>query len=476
MATPAASAGVYAAPSMALSKASVDKALARVRDLIERLRATASDAPAPGTTGFEPGTVVFARASLGGLQLAPTEGRMLRECEHALTELHAGARDLRLLSREAVSDLLRETMLRALRPARETAATESRAVFERRMRRELNALRKAIIATPQQWTVTVPVDQLVSESLPAVFGGVTFDACTEGTANAVARGLSDFEPRRKVKLERAQAQQRIHERARARIAKGFLGHDAIASVVVGAVDTGAAERIGLHRIRRAVDIINFFEPRFRERSLDKGRAYVLPDAPRRRPPVVVRAVEGEAFHSRAPWPEDDPVTMIAPDSPRGVEIGLARASSLVTLERPTDLDDRIVSALAWAGRANVEHRPEQAFLLLAIALEALLTNPQSRTGVSERLRLRTAHLIGTRPAQRKRIAEDVRNLYATRSAIVHGGDWRALTESDLKKLEHLVRYALTAVLTHPPYMAMRSVAELERWLDDRVFEGDPQVP
>ena len=135
----------------------------------------------------------------------------------------------------------------------------------------------------------------------------------------------------------------------------------------------------------------------------------------------------------------------------------------------------MLNGLAWAGRAVVEHRREQAFLLYTIALEALLTNAKRRAGITNRLQIRLAHLIAREPEQRKRIAERVSELYATRSAIVHAGDWRELTDLDTAHLRELVEYALTAMLLHPPYVAMKTVTEFERWLDDRVY-GEPQIP
>ena len=67
------------------------------------------------------------------------------------------------------------------------------------------------------------------------------------------------------------------------------------------------------------------------------------------------------------------------------------------------LQDRILSALQWAGRAAVEERREEAFLLYAIAIESLLLGGKSHVEVTERLAVRGAHLLSGDPKARENV-------------------------------------------------------------------------
>jgi hypothetical protein len=195
-----------------------------------------------------------------------------------MVELKGGNPELRALSREASSQLLRTTVLRAIRPRR--GATESREVFERRLGRELRRLRRALLAQPQQWLVTLPVHGFYKGGLPFTFGGIAFQQCDDTATRALAARIGTFEPRRRVREEKVRAENRARRRFLEEFVTGFVDHDALATATVSAVDHKAAERIGGEKIHRAVDIINFFAPMFHV-HLDSHRASVPPDAPRR---------------------------------------------------------------------------------------------------------------------------------------------------------------------------------------------------
>ena len=150
-----------------------------------------------------------------------------------MVELKGGNPELRALSREACSQLLRTTVLRAIRPRR--GATESREVFQQ---------------------------------------------CDDTATRALAARIGTFEPRRRVREEKVRAENRARRRFLEEFVTGFVDHDALATATVSAVDHKAAERIGGEKIHRAVDIINFFAPMFHV-HLDSHRASVPPDAPRR---------------------------------------------------------------------------------------------------------------------------------------------------------------------------------------------------
>ena len=75
------------------------------------------------------------------------------------------------------------------------------------------------------------------------------------------------------------------------------------------------------------------------------------------------------------------------------------------------MEQRITSSAQWAGRATVESRPEEAFLLFAIALESLILGSKEHSELRYRLALRTAYLLSHSPDARRQIHKDIRQLY-----------------------------------------------------------------
>ena len=165
------------------------------------------------------------------------------------------------------------------------------------------------------------------------------------------------------------------------------------------------------------------------------------------------------------------VTAFDPRSPRAAECGLPLVDEMLRSEARTDLQQRIIVGLAWAGRAKVEFRPEQAFVLYAIALESLLAKHGGRAGVTTRVPLRAAQLLGGPREHRRKVHARTERLYDLRNAIVHSGHAADLQTADVEDMQDLVNLALTSMLLHPPYLKFRSVREFDEWLDDQRLGG-----
>ena len=148
-----------------------------------------------------------------------------------------------------------------------------------------------------------------------------------------------------------------------------------------------------------------------------------------------------------------------------------RAAEAIALERVrrSDLEKRILNAMSWAGKASTEYRRAQSFLLFAIAIEALLTTPDRRSGIGERLRMRAAHLLGTDKETRKKIADDVSAAYRLRGTLVHSGDATDVTDGDLDHLRWITRSLILTALTQREVAAFPSAAAFDQWLDDKLF-------
>jgi hypothetical protein len=121
----------------------------------------------------------------------------------------------------------------------------------------------------------------------------------------------------------------------------------------------------------------------------------------------------------------------------------------------------------WAGRAIVENRKDIAFLLMAIAFESLLSKTGSGFGVTERLKLRAAFVLGHDVETRKEIQKDIERLYKIRSTIVHTGQRDSLTNRDSAMLREYVSRTIVALLTEARFVTMTTDKEFEDWLEVR---------
>ena len=87
--------------------------------------------------------------------------------------------------------------------------------------------------------------------------------------------------------------------------------------------------------------------------------------------------------------------------------------------------------MQWAGKATVERRKEESFLLYAISLESLVLAENENVEMTYRLRQRVVHLIGKEDNEsRVLLSKKISDLYTIRSKIVHTGYYQ-VTDADL---------------------------------------------
>ncbi len=148
----------------------------------------------------------------------------------------------------------------------------------------------------------------------------------------------------------------------------------------------------------------------------------------------------------------------------------ARVSEILAKDNASSLEKRILSAVQWAGRATVDVRNEEAFLLYMISLESLVLGGKNAAELTFRLRLRASHLIGRTLQSRKIVRDRLKDLYATRSNIVHSGRF-FVTERELLEAREYTKRALLAVLYAKPFCDMGSEDQLELWFEDRLMDN-----
>lgn len=444
----------------------LEKPFLMLRNFIESMNAIANRPRPPGP---DISWIEYDGRKFKSLGLNDVDHGRYRDCVDALLRAIGGKPSARTISPESVDAMIRRALVDAVRPG--STAKSPRQAFDRRLARELRKIREQLSVAPREWHVVTRVHGLGQQGLPFTLGAVTFSADGAAIGRQLASEIAEASPTKRTRKKILADEKRVRERAREKIAQAFA-EGTSASVRVWALDARAAKRLGLNEIGRAIDCVNyfgrFFDPLGRPR-----RAFVSPSGPRTRNTWAAHpSAGGELVWSDLAPSDELRVAGFDVNSERGVECGAARASALLVSTKRTDFEDRIVTAITWAGRATVEHRRDAAFISFAIALESLLTKPSSKVGVSDRFRLRTAHLVGRSPAARRTILEMMSRLYELRSALVHSGDAGELTKSDLSTISHIVDRAITTVLTDARFAGMRA-ADFDRWCEDGLLFGHP---
>ena len=144
--------------------------------------------------------------------------------------------------------------------------------------------------------------------------------------------------------------------------------------------------------------------------------------------------------------------------------GFDRVSALLCKENRNALEDRILASIQWAGRAAVDQRLDEAFLLFVVALESLLLRKDMLGELRFRFALYGSHLLVTTFSNRKPVFDDLTKAYDRRSQIVHSGSTQvAITE--LRRIHTYVRDSILAVLVNPLFRDMDE-DQFDDWLKD----------
>jgi hypothetical protein len=392
--------------------------------------------------GINTDLVSFATAELGGLMLTDSEATQYRQCVDELHRQAAGNDEH--ISRSAVESIIQQTMLRAIDPIGVAPEKD----FSRRLTSALATMEQELREEPIEWEVHFPVDGLTRENLPYKFGKCTFyfgdDAFVsslEGRLNIIfASGTSDNDSIRKI-----------------------ISGKTIVTTSVKAVDSEAAKVLARGRIRQTVDILSFYA------NLG-GRS---------RSQIIFAEDSGPKllnwflFTGQKPqgWMPSEWIGPLVPFSftaPHLDKTGFVKVSQILQDDNISEFHEKAISALQWAGRASVEPRNEEAFLLFAIALESLLMGRGDNSEITEKLALRGAHVIANSKSRLK-VYKDIKDLYGIRSQIVHCGHVD-VGEADLSLLRFFVRFALLRMLCQSPFDTMTSDSNLVDWYRSKLLD------
>lgn len=429
-------------------KKNVDKLTAALQDVEALIHFLHSRLGTLETKEF----VSFQREGLGSLRLDYEEAGRYRRCLRDLTDVVVKEDDL---SQRRIEMLLQEAILKALDLVNQRQET----ALDDRIEEAKKELRRKLLASPVTYHCYIPALGLSTEGLPASFGNVRFIVFDESTVDIFRDAVSQHQFQREFKEKNLERYIERHE---------MMGK-VFARVDVTAKDVDAAPAVGVHKLRRVLDSLNYFSA-------------VVPYHP-----DAWTYLGGEAtsypFHGLFLNLDDGasfsmPVRRVGPLQPLSMKrllesdekynLGLSYIDSLLTKPKANGYEKSLLTAIQWAGRAAFAVRREEAFLLNAIALESVLLTESEKEGVTDKLRTRIAHLIGGSLETRKEVHRTVRDLYRTRSKIVHNGSYQ-VTDLEREAIQGIALTCINRLCTDEAFRNLSTPQDLVAWFDKLIL-------
>ncbi len=351
----------------------------------------------------------FSRGEAGGLQLSGDEVRQYHDCLDALIE----ASDPEIVSRRAIDGYLKDIIMASLDVNNKRPDT----TLEQRLKESLTEFRITLAATPRSWKVYFRVSGMKPTFNPSSFGRIDFVVFDE-------HHFDDY----KETIKRT-----------------------------------------FKELQLTLDIINFYSDILHPPRSAYVSIYGQDERLLESMPVYIPGDEPVLLQSQHLVGRLQDLSMSELVHGKGSKIGSNQISSLLLKKNRNAIEERLISAMQWAGRATADERNEEAFLLYAIALECLIMERGNEPELGYRLRMRVAHLLGSDLPIRKNIRNTVNRLYSIRSAIVHKGEY-LVTESDLKLMRHFAKESIVRMLLEEPFRLMEKDEDLIGWFDERLLE------
>ncbi len=393
-----------------------------------------------------------------------------------------------LFSRQGLERLLRDALIAVGKPEEGQAHLP-----EERIKGVVKELRKALKAKPRRYLVYLPVVGIDDRNLPVTVGKLTFIA----SDSPQVASLKEFLRLSIMSLLNTEDEKHAFVTKSMNDVDQHLASQTIVELEVEAGDDSNAGDKALAICRQSLDAINFFADILMGGGVNACVSIVgegqqvetrlRPDANKKllialrekydTADHALRYKDREIAATQHVYLPSGPLialTLLKSDAPHESDDGhrlFARVSQLLAKDNPTKLEDRILSAVKWAGRATVDSRREEAFVMYMISLESLVMDRKNKTEITFQLTLRTAHLLKRTASARKHMYKRLGELYGIRSNIVHEGTFR-VRETDLREIRQYAKHALVTVLLAKPFCEMTEEAQLDQWFKDSLIGGE----
>ena len=328
-----------------------------------------------------------------------------------------------------------------------------------RLNKAIEKLRKFLNRPPEQYECYIEVGGLDIASLPASFGGVSlvvFNNYQLGKLRKTIRTKHTVDLFEKLEVVNIGL-------------KTLLNHP-LAVVKVNARDNRAAKILAERKVRTTIECLNFFSG-----VIAKNSTLFLPTEPRSNSIRGFSVAESGfisifdmftdiAVNPRVPAAGFS-LTELRQSSDSMVRRATRHLGALLKKENRNKVEDVMLRAVYWGGRATAEQTPEESFLFFTVALECLILPTRDPRELGYRLSQRVAQLLGRNTRERRNFMERTKKLYAIRSEIVHSGRYE-VNEEQYAEIYNITKSTILKLLASQHVRGFSQPDDFENWLKE----------
>lgn len=427
----------------------LNEALKRVQEFIESLKVS-GEMPDVSDRGIFFSGVDESGEDEGMLMLTVDGTERYQKCLKMLVD----AVDESKISIKAIETEFQKSILATV----DLLEKRSEISFKNRLKKAIDDLKTYLTSPPESFKVYYPVKNLGSSGLPIQIGDVQFLVYEE---EIVER---QFEIYREMQTS---VEAKDDDNVARLLYKKFHSIGApVAMVEVQAVEAEAARIAAIKKLSQTIDVLNFFT------DLRPNMGYMfLPGAAedtRARYIIFGPQPAQSSFGSSVvgPFAPFNFATLLEVEAKDN--LGYNKVKSLFAKKR-NKLEEILLSAIQWCGRATIAKSNEMAFLFYFISLEALMIPEGNVVQLTQTLKLRVAHLLGDTLEGRQIIYKKVNDLYKIRSRIVHDGRFE-VTDSDLYTIRIYSKGCILTLLKDEKFSGM-TVDDLVNWFKVQLLKS-----
>lgn len=136
----------------------------------------------------------------------------------------------------------------------------------------------------------------------------------------------------------------------------------------------------------------------------------------------------------------------------------------------SSLENDVLYAVQWCAKSCTTEDPTTAFIQATVAMEVLIGSPIfGKGGISGRMAVNAAHLLGDTVDQAEKIEALVSKCYRLRSEGVHGGDKQPDLIRELRNWQHVVTQVILRILETGDAAMLKSLADVAQELRRRTY-------
>ena len=402
---------------------------------------------------------VWSRADFGTLKIWGDSLKEYQQCVELLYRAVNGKGEEHLSERE-IERILQEITLETLDTNDKFPGT----TFPDRLKQNLLGLKDRLTKKPLSWDVYFAVEGFDLTESCFVFGKVKFLAGEKATLRDIRHRIY------RIILQGSNSPQDKRffcKDARQDVDEHYKGKT-IAHIKVNAVDQEAAQGVAQRELKLTLDVLNL-QTTFVHPYGTRVRVYLPGQAVFRQQALhLLFDNSGNIGMQHELTGPMDNFRVASLNGDTAVAFGITQASRILSLDKRSVIEERIVAAMRFAGRACADETREQAFLNFAIAIESLLGDKDSQGEITYKLAMRCAHLLSSDIEKRRQIRDSLKKLYGVRSKIVHRGSLE-VTDSQLGTIRTFARHALVKVLKSEDIRDLKTDDEFIQWFEEKML-------